>query len=446
MALRDRLAPLALNDKAWSDHLASRERAQLNAPAIAAITIDNDSALRDDLIRVRLRQGIGEPLDHDQLQEDIARIYTLGHWEIIDYEVNDIPEQGQVLAIRAQARSGGEDELKLGLGLINKLDGGSEINLGVSYLWQGLTDLGGELYGRAQVGETNYLGGEFYQPLDVYSRYFLVPRLHYYDIRVNNFTPEFNVDESVGSWRVRRVATDLAAGINLSGSTQLRLGIFRSMGEYDTELEIGEPLPEDNFDEGGVRLSLRYDTMNNAHFPTQGNFLLAEYGLLREDLGSDYNFERWHAIGQSAFSWGSDKRNTVILTARTGQSVGALDTPQNYYQLGGLFNLSGVSQNILSGQQMAFAMAQYQRRLTASSVLPFDLPTYIGASFEGGQTWTERSEVSSSDLISAGSVYLAVSSPIGPLYLAYGRTEGSRSALYIALGWPFLNSQMLIGR
>ncbi len=446
MALRERLAPLALNDSDWSEYLAGRAHATSAAPVIAAIAIDNDSHMQDNLIRVRLRQGIGEPLDNDQLQEDIANIYTLGHWEIIDYDVVESANQGQVLTIRAQARPGGDNQLKFGLGLINNLDGGSDINIGASYLWEGLTDLGGELYGRAQVGETNYLGGEFYQPLDVYSRYFLVPQLHYYDIGVSNFTPDFDPDESIGSWRVRRLALNLAAGINLFSSMDLRLGMFFNTGKYEPELEIGEPLPEENFDEGGAMLSLRYDTMNNAYFPTNGNFLLGEYRLLRQELGSDYNFERWHAVGQTAFSWGRDERNTVILTARTGQSIGALDTPQNYYQLGGLFNLSGVNQNVLSGQQMAFAMAQYQRRITANSVLPFDMPTYIGASIEGGQVWNDRSEVGSSDLINAGSVYLAVNSPVGPLYLAYGSTEGSQNAFYIALGWPFLSNQMLHGR
>lgn len=446
MALREQLAPLALADEQWLAYQTARQRPVSEAPVIEHIAIVNDSPLRDDLIRVRLQQRVGEPLDATQLQADIAKVYTMGHWQIIDYEVIDDPALGHVLEVRAQAKSWGSDRLKFGMNLISDLDGGSDINLGVSYLWEGLTDLGGELYGRAQVGDTIILGGEFYQPLDLYSRFFVVPQLHYHDYNVTNITPEVDIDDSLGKWRVRRFAAQLAGGANVLDNMQLRTGLFYNLGEYKPEVEVGNPLPEDRFDEGGALVSLRYDTLDKAYFPTSGSYLLAEYRLMRQDLGSDYNFERWHALGQGAFSWGEEKRNTLIFTGRTGQSIDAGNTPQNFFQLGGLFNLSGVSQDLFSGQQMAFAMAQYQRRLTANTVLPFEMPTYLGFSVEGGQVWAERESISSGDFINAGSIYLAVNSPIGPVYLAYGRTEDSRDALYVALGWPFLNNQMLMGR
>ena len=145
-------------------------------------------------------------------------------------------------------------------------------------------------------------------------------------------------------------------------------------------------------------------------------------------------------------SFGKEDANIVVLTAKTGQSNDAPNEPQNYFQLGGLFNLSGTRQNFYSGRQMAFAMAQYQRRLSDSSVIPLELPIYVGGSLEAGQVWSERSDMDSDDLITAGSVYLALDTPIGPLYLAYGRTENSRDALYLALGWPFLSNNLIFGR
>ena len=51
-----------------------------------------------------------------------------------------------------------------------------------------------------------------------------------------------------------------------------------------------------------------------------------------------------------------------------------------------------------------------------------------------------------SDFITSGSIYLAVDSPLGPLYLAYGRSEDSLDAVYLSLGWPFLNNQFRMGR
>ena len=111
-----------------------------------------------------------------------------------------------------------------------------------------------------------------------------------------------------------------------------------------------------------------------------------------------------------------------------------------------MFNLSGAGQNLFSGRQMAFAMAQYQRRLSDTSVLPVKMPAYVGASIEGGQLWSRRSDVDVGDFMGAGSIYLAVDSPIGPIYFAYGRTEDSLDAVYLSLGWPFLSNQLRMGR
>ncbi len=142
-----------------------------------------------------------------------------------------------------------------------------------------------------------------------------------------------------------------------------------------------------------------------------------------------------------------EENNPVgILTERNVVLYSASQEPQNYFQLGGLFNLSGLSQNLLSGRQMAFVMAQYQRRLSDTSVLPIDMPVYLGASIEGGQLWSDASDISSGDFVNAGSIYLGLDSPIGPIYIAYGRSEESLDAIYLSLGWPIFSNQVRMGR
>ncbi len=446
MALREELAPLALDDRAWQVHLANRQLVAPEEPTIDHIAIVNNSAVRDDLIRVRLQQELGQPLDRKQLGRDLDQVYALDHWEIIDYEVTADPAVGDVLQVNAQAKSWGNDRLKFGLNLVTDLEGSSDINIGASYLVKGLTDLGGELYARGQVGDTILLGAEFYQPLDVYSNFFVVPSIGYRDYDATTLGPEFDLNEAAGNWRVRRLAAQLDGGANLFASTQARFGLFYNIGEFQPDVEIGGDLPDDNFKEGGVMASLRFDRLDNPFFPTRGLFFYGEYEVMREAMGSDNDFERWQAIGQAAFTFGGDDRNTVIFTGKTGQSLDAANEPQNYFQLGGLFNLSGLSQNYFSGRQMAFAMAQYQRKLSRDSVLPFNMPAYVGASIEGGQLWSDRSDISSGDFINAGSIYLALDSPIGPLYIAYGRSEDAQDALYLSLGWPFLSNQRRLGR
>jgi NTE family protein len=445
LALGPRLAALGVGDADWAGYLASREVIRPAERPIDIIAVHNNSRVSDDIIRVRLTQQVGEPLDRAQLLDDIADIYALDYWEIIDYDVR-LEDSVNVLHINARERGWGDDRLKFGLNLVSDLDGASEFNLGTSYLWQGLNSLGGELYARGQIGHTIELSGEFYQPLDLRSRFFVVPFLGFSDVDVFTIGPEFDFEEVFGTWRVREFTGDLAAGVNLRHRTQLRLGLRQTSGEFRVDTTSSGNLPEDEYREGSVYGTLRYDGMDNLFFPTHGGFLFAEYEAIRTGLGSDRSFERWQAFAQAAFSFGSSLDNTLIFTARTGQSIDATPDPQNFYQLGGLFNLSGTPQNYFSARQMAFVMGQYQRRLSDNSVLPIDLPVYAGFSIEGGQLWTDRSDVDFGDLFTAGSIYLGIDSPVGPLYVAYGRTENDRDAIYLSLGWPFLTNQVRIGR
>jgi NTE family protein len=442
---REELQALRIDDQAWSQHLNTRKIPDSADPIIDYIAVQNNSRVSDELIRVRVSQSEGEVLDRPRLLQDIATIYALDYWEIIDYELQR-DANGVGLLIKADARNYGEDRLKLGISLVTDLDGASEFGVGASYLLKGLNARGGEFYSRAQLGHTVLVSAEFYQPLDLQSRFFLAPHFRYEDREAYSFGPEYDIEEIIGKWRVRESRAEVAGGVNLFNNAQVRAGLFRSYGSYRDGVSNNEGLIEDKFHKGGTFFNFRYDTLDQAYFPTRGSLLYADYELHRQGMGSDSDFERWQALGQTAFTFGKDARNTLLFTARTGQSIGAPNEPQNYYQLGGLFSLSGLHQDIYSGRQMAFGMLQYQRRLSKNSVIPLDMPIHVGVSIEGGQVWSKRSEIDVGDFISAGSIYLAIDSPVGPLYFAYGRSEHSTDALYLSLGWPFLTNNSSLGR
>ena len=95
--------------------------------------------------------------------------------------------------------------------------------------------------------------------------------------------------------------------------------------------------------------------------------------------------------------------------------------------------LSGFTAGEISGQHTALALLGYYRRLNDNRALPL----YAGMTVETGNAWDNRSDISLSDSITAGSLFLAVNSVIGPVYLAYGRAEGANEAYYFFLGRPF---------
>ena len=101
--------------------------------------------------------------------------------------------------------------------------------------------------------------------------------------------------------------------------------------------------------------------------------------------------------------------------------------------MGGFLRLSGLQDNQLSGQKAGIITLTYYRRINDIQLFR----SYLGVSLEQGNVWQDSESVSFNNSITAGSVFLGVDTPIGPLYLAYGRTDTNFSSFYLYLGPRF---------
>jgi outer membrane translocation and assembly module TamA len=137
-------------------------------------SVENDSKVDDDVIRYYIRQHIGEPLDLARLHSDMGTLYGLDYFEQVQYRVVH-KGQDHTLVISARGKRSGTDYLRVGLNLSDDMRGDSAFNLGASYRINGINRLGAEWLTRAQIGDKQELYTEFYQPLDVGSRYFVAP-------------------------------------------------------------------------------------------------------------------------------------------------------------------------------------------------------------------------------------------------------------------------------
>ncbi len=103
------------------------------------------------------------------------------------------------------------------------------------------------------------------------------------------------------------------------------------------------------------------------------------------------------------------------------------------FRMGGFFDLSGINRNELSGQNALRLGASYYRRI-GDFVL---FPAFAGVSLEVGNTWQSRGDISLKNSIVGGSFWAGISTPIGPVYVGYGRAEGGADAFYVSLGRVF---------
>lgn len=407
--------------------LSLARSAQQRAPVIHAIQVDNDSKVGDEVIRNYIRQPIGEPLDMAKLQRDMGTLYGLDYFERVQYRVVNSDERN-TLVIDAREKRTGTDYLRLGLNLSDDFNGDSVFNLGASFRKNGINRLGAEWLTRVQLGDRQELFSEFYQPLDVGSRWFVAPNLH---AEAWNLESVLNNDP-IAEYRVQRYGYGFDLGRQIANNGELRFGIGQAWG--DAKVRIGErDQPEFSFTEGYYELQYAFDTLDNVDFPHEGEEISLKLRQYDASLGADDRYRQWQIDLDKAVSSGP---HSLVLGGRYGRTLDDAQIVTSSFQLGGAQQLSGFRQDALAGQNVSLARMVYYRRMTPRSFLPLDFPLYLGASLERGRVWNNDNAFDSG-YINAASVFLGYETPLGPLNFSYGLNDENEKALYLNLGHSF---------
>ncbi|MGI9292490.1 MAG: POTRA domain-containing protein [Pseudomonadales bacterium] len=397
-------------------------------PVISFIHVKNRSPIADRVIRRMIRQKQGEPFDQGMVNEDITEIYALGYFDLVNYAL--VTRDGETgLLVKTKDRYWGADYIQLGFSLSNDFDGDDSHDIAASFRKSAINRLGGEWFSRAQVGETMEFITDFYQPLDNAQRWFGEPS---YAFRAENI--EFIQDgEELGEFRVRRHTVGFSLGRALSNKAELRFGMERSQGRASAR--VGPPeLNTIEFNDGNYFAKFSYDTLDSIFFPSEGSRFDLSYAVSDKDIGADQDFKRLRFSGLQAFGWGF---NRFVLGGEFLRSDDLTAEPQYSEGLGGFLRLSGLQPNAIVGQNLAIARGVYYRRVSQPSSLPLDIPLYLGGSLEAGSTWLAGESFDLDEQIYSGSLFFGMDTPLGPLYLAYGRSEAGEQSLNLFLGQVF---------
>lgn len=423
MMMRSQLAPLAA-----ATELVEITRTPASAPTtVTSISIDNNSSVSDDLIRAQISQAVGTALDRDQLEEDLDSIYGYQYFESVSYRLARTPAGTGTLLITAREKSWGSDLLGFSLDMFTDSDGDASYNIAANYRKARLTRRGGEWFSVAQIGHETALRTELYLPIDFRQRLFLRPYGRY---------EERLIVESQNGKRISRIdVTDgfggIFVGVEASNKVVSGIGIETHQGKSETA--IGANRLSDNFRYQSTYLKLEVDTLNNLYFPNEGVLAELRYDKIRP-TGLDPRFGVLKAHLTGAFALGE---HSLVLRTRLVRSDNELTGAHHQTRIGGFLHLSGLTGDSLSGSNELYASLTFLRRLDKQSILPVDLPLYLGVSIEGGNVWNDYNEISSKDLISAASLMLALDTPMGPIYFGWGKADLGESAFYLKLGRLF---------
>ena len=289
-----------------------------------------------------------------------------------------------------------------------------------------MNSLNGEWRTGVQIGDETSLFTEIYQPLDPHSRYFTSGKVGYESRNVNVFDAAGN---NLARYQLATYGLELGVGREFGTWGEGRFGYRRGSGT--AEVTVGTPAPDLDVDLGEVFLRLADDKFDDLYFPRTGHLGRLELRVARDGLGAPVaitirccSATRKLSPGATIPSSASSLAQLRSMTTRHSQACSA--PVVSCVSPGSRRTSSAVS---ISGRPISSTCAVLQ---PLSSLRPISAPaSSLGMS--GRTPVTYRLD----NTIFAGSVFLGLNTPIGPVYLAYGRTEQEDQAIYLYIGPRF---------
>ncbi|WP_341502952.1 patatin-like phospholipase family protein [Gallaecimonas sp. GXIMD4217] len=423
------LQALSLDGRAYG-HWQQRRQGDERRPLIDAVIIDADGPLDHAWIRDQLGVAAGDRFDQNRIDAGVARLYASELFERIDYEL--VEQEGRrLLRVRVREKSWGPGFVNFRLAVEDNFRDTSNYQLGASYTRSDLSSYGAEWHSEAEMGLVKRLMTELYWPFQASQDWFGLGQYEFRKAPRRLLTgPELGfieLDVTTSSYKA-------ALGMNLGHRARLQGGWRIVDGSIE---DLDGLLLDDNlhYQQSGPFLQFDWDTLDSLDFPRAGQRWQLELRQTEdrfdgvEDSSSFMLVDWLGATAAGPHAWS--------LHLKAGSFFNDDRASIEAFDLGGFRNLSGYSRLAISGSHMRFGALAYSYQLLENDFGFFRSPVFVGFSLEAGNVWERRADIDYEDLITAGSIYAGVDSPIGPIFLGYGRNSAEEDSLYFFLGADF---------
>lgn len=413
---------LAADDEQWRQEMAMRTYRGFEPEVISDVIIRQDSRLADRFLRDRIRQQEGEPLNQQQLEGDLKRIYGLGYYENVSYSLSP-GDHGSVLEILVREKSWGPNYLSFGLGYEENFESDTRFNVAASLRMTQLNRLGGEWQTGVQLGTQPWVRTEWFQPLDYGYRRFAVAGAEYEKDRYSIFDQD---GERVAEVDVSSRHLDLAVGTELGANAELRATVERGYARVDDR--IGDsPVSGDRIQQGSWNLRMVYDSLDDPFLPESGSFAGVRGRFERPALGADSEFDRTVlrlAKAGHRGDWVASGEFFASVVTRGEAGI------ENNVLLGGFRRLSAYGQGEVTGQDAVLGTAVLYHKF-GGPIVPF----FVGAGMEAGNAWEDIGGARWEDVLTSGTVFAGFDTVIGPVQAALAYNNDDRWGVYLNVGY-----------
>ena len=408
----------------WRATEPERDRGDAR-PLIEFVRLDNQSNYADAVLQSMLEVPLGRPLNVDKLEAATLRIYNLGTFASVNYDV--VSENGRTgVVVRAREKSTGPNYLQLGYRLQTDFSGTYDSSLRAALIRTPVTALGAEARVLVDLGSEPAVRGEYYHPFDPQARWYFQGAMSAW----NDNVPLFDAGgHRIATYDARLASLRLGVGRSFDRFGAVDIGLERTVGS--AEVEIGDPtLPNVDVSSGVWFARGSIDRIDSLYLPRRGYFARLDYRATAEGLGGDADFSRAgiELLGARDFGRGAMQAGLHWRTTLSGQ------LPLHArIAMGGRGNLIGFRYNELTGQHALVAMLGYSYQLTTL----FGRSAVVGTTLEFGNAWERRGDMRWGDGVFNGSAYVGFDSWIGPMMFGWGVREGGHDVFFLEIGQPF---------
>ena len=425
----DQLKRYSLPPEQYAAHRQGQVRmVAADTRKVDRIRVEGLERVNEEVVIQSMETTVGSPLDIATLDLDMRRIYGRGDFEHVSYQLIDEPDQ-RILAVQAVEKSWGPTYVRFGLSLSSDFRGDNAFNLLASIRRTWLNRLGGEWRADAQVGNDGLLFTEFYQPLTPRQYFFIAPRAQLSRGPADIYGGA-DGDDLVARYTFSTATVGLDLGSQFTKYGELRVGVLA--GQFDADLQIGPPLldrADAKRDLGAVRARLFLDQLDSTAFPRSGYRFDGLVFASSTRLGASDSYNRGSLNFLGAKSFGP---HTFQFALAGGGVIGGNPLPfYDYFSYGGFMRMTGYRDGQLRNEAMAYGRLTYMNQMFKMALLE---GVYGGASLEAARLGDPLVPTGIQGNVGSGSLFLAVDTPLGPAYLAYGRTWDGNSNVYFFLG------------
>ncbi|MBK8576948.1 MAG: patatin-like phospholipase family protein [Candidatus Accumulibacter sp.] len=425
-SVADRLRLLAVSEAAYAAWTENIQVARREAPKIHEIQIAGLRLVNPAMVEQHIQVKPGDPVNPSVINPDLLRVYGDGYYQNVDYAMLDTLRDRNILRVMPLEKSWGPDYIRYGINLDSNFKSDSSYSLRLGYQKTWINSLGAELLAIGEIGSTNGVSVDYYQPVDARQRYFLETNLKY----VSKISSVYQNDNKLAEYRILQGSARFGAGINLGALGQARAGWEENW--WNPKLDTGLPVfPEQSKRYGGWVARFDLDQTDRLYFPTSGWNSSVKY--------FDAPTEHYSKVDGYASAYRSF--GDWVLSSRVsyqGSPVGRLPF-YDVGSLGGMLNMTAFAVGQLKGDDMSYVNARAERIIGR---LPLGLrgDMRMGLAVEGAKIGTPYTETNLKGWINSTAIYLGGETPLGPVYLGYGYSSsgstGGYSNLYLFLGTP----------